>query len=143
MSTADILPILKEILSRISVLEGKIEGSAPAGDANAGTGDLPPSVKGFDKYCSAFLDPFEIAYNKLGGDAQLAGAVIKSAWHEMRKVLVIAAACKEPAQAALPGLLAGVIAKIKESSNVVKRNEWEKHAKTCSEGISCLNWCVN
>lgn len=146
MSSNDIMPMLKEILSRISVLESKIEGSGSGGAAApatnmSGAGDLPASVKGFDSYSSALLDPFESACNKLGGDAQAAGAIVKSAWQEMRKIIVMAAACKEPSQAALPGLLTGVSSKIKEASAVVKRNEWEKHTKTVSEGLSCLNWC--
>ena len=29
---------------------------------------------------------------------------------------------------------------MKEAKNLIKRNEWEKHTKTCSEGIGCLNW---
>mmetsp|Transcript_1387 Transcript_1387/g.2686 ORF Transcript_1387/g.2686 Transcript_1387/m.2686 type:complete len:347 (-) Transcript_1387:135-1175(-) len=31
---------------------------------------------------------------------------------------------------------------MKEVSNAVQRNEWEKHAKTCAEGVQCLNWLV-
>jgi adenylyl cyclase-associated protein len=61
----------------------------------------------------------------------------------MRKFLLMASACKEPPQAALPGLLAGVSGKLRDIGQTVKRNEWEKHTKTCSEGAQCLNWlCV-
>ncbi len=52
----------------------------------------------------------------------------------------MAAACKEPAPAMMPKLLAGMSDKIKAIKAAVKRNEWEKHAKTCEEGVGCLSW---
>ncbi len=142
MSASDVVPLLKEILARLSVLEGKVGGSESNSNVsnNSTTSDVPPSVKGFDAYSTSFLDPFENACNKLGGDAQTAGSVVKKAWLEMRKIIVMAASCKEPDQASLQSLFSGVSSKIKEASTVINRNEWEKHTKTISEGISCLNW---
>ena len=29
---------------------------------------------------------------------------------------------------------------MKVFSGLIKKNEWEKHAKTCAEGVQCLNW---
>lgn len=148
MSSSDIVPLLKEILSRISVLEAKVGSGSAAGSGSAssssagGAGELPASIRAFDAYCASALDPFEAACNKLGGDAQVAGAIVKAAWSEMRKVLLMASKCKEPAQAALMPVLSGVVAKIKEASAMIKRNEWEKHSKTVSEGMSALNWWV-
>jgi adenylyl cyclase-associated protein len=88
------------------------------------------------------VDPFVAACDKLGGGAANLGKLIKEAWLEMRAVLHKATACKEPTQAALGPVLGGVVAKMKEVSNAVQRNEWEKHAKTCQEGVQCLNWLV-
>jgi hypothetical protein len=76
----------------------------------------------------------------LGGDAQTAGQIVKEGFDELRKLLLAAAACKEPAKEQLPTVLAGIGSKIKAASAAIKRNEWEKHTKTLSEGIGCLNW---
>ena len=38
--------------------------------------------------------------------------------------------------------LAPIAAKMKQIANLVNRNDWEKHAKTCSEGVQCLNWLL-
>jgi cysteine synthase B len=38
------------------------------------------------------------------------------------------------------GIALAMAAAMKEASTLIKRNEWEKHAKTCAEGIQCLNW---
>lgn len=61
---------------------------------------------------------------------------------ELRTFLLKASACKEPPQASLPQALAPLAAKMKEISAVVKRNEWEKHTKTVSEGLGAVNWLV-
>jgi hypothetical protein len=142
-SIDSVVPLLKEILSRISLLEGKVGSGTNVVEAVSGSSsEQPPSIERFDKYTSENLDPFFVACTKLGGDAFLVGTVIKEAWSEMRKILVLASNCKEPPQAGLPVLLAGVSSKIKECSKLINRNEWEKHTKTCSEGISSLNWSV-
>lgn len=108
-----------------------------------GAAELPRSIRAFDAYTAAQLDPFVAACNKLGGDAATVGGHVQGAWGEMRKFLLMASACKEPAPAALPPLLAGVAAKMKDVGSSVNRNEWEKHSKTCAEGVQCLNWlCV-
>jgi len=78
--------------------------------------------------------------NKLGGDALTAGNATKQVFTELRAFLLMASACKEPPQASLPQLLAPIAAKMKEVSAIVKRNEWEKHTKTVSEGLGAVNW---
>jgi adenylyl cyclase-associated protein len=54
----------------------------------------------------------------------------------------MASACKEPPQAALAPLLGDISVKMKDLSSAVQRNEWEKHMKTLSEGVQCLNWLL-
>lgn len=143
MSTSnETVVLLREILSRITALEmsvgvGSVGDAKPSATANNA---LAASVVGFDKYSSEFLDPFVQACTRLGGDAQKVGAIVNAAWLEQRKLIVMAAACKEPAQSSLQGLLSGIAAKVKECSNAINRNEWEKHTKAVSEGMSCLNW---
>lgn len=141
----DVLPLLNAILSRLSVIEDKIGSGGDASGSSSGSGDssdLPKSIKAFDEYTAACLDPFVASCTKLGpGDIAEIGTIIKDAWAEMRAFLVVAAACKEPAKMD-PALLAGLSSKMKAAGALVKRNEWEKHAKTCAEGISCLNWVV-
>lgn len=131
------------ILQRLSAIEAKIglsdSSATGGGDADS---SVPASITGFDKYTSEYLDPFVAACNKLGGDAQEAGKIIQEAWMEMRSFLLMASKCKEPSQSAMPGLLAGLSTKLKASAALVQRNEWEKHTKTCSEGIGCLNWLL-
>ena len=131
------------ILQRLAAIEAQLASGAGGGSTGApesGEGDIPASIVGFDKYTAEYLDPFCVVCDKLGGDAKEAGDIIKGAWAEMRSFLLMAAKCKEPSQAELPALLAGVSGKVKAASALVKRNEWEKHTKTCSEGIGCLNW---
>jgi len=161
MSSAEIFALLQNISTRLANIEvglgtssaaAAAPASAPASAAAAAAAsasasaassdDVPLRVRAFDAYCVSYLQPFVAACNKLGGDVQKGGALIEAAWGEMRAFLLLASKCKEPAQAALPGLLAGVAAKMKEVSAAVQRNEWEKHMKTLSEGAACLNWLM-
>ena len=151
MSSTEIFALLQNISTRLANIEIGLgtaapSATAPASSAPAATAtsseDVPRGVRAFDAYCVSFLQPFVLACNKLGGDAQKGGALIEAAWGEVRAFLLLASKCKEPSQAALPGLLAGVAAKMKELSAAVQRNEWEKHMKTLSEGAACLNWLM-
>ena len=154
MSSADIFSMLQSISDRLTNIEcslGTVPGKASprassAGSSGGSTGssteELSRSIKGFDAYCDTFLTPFVAACDKLGGDAQKGGYIIKAAWAEMRSFLLMASKCKEPAQTALPNLLVGIANKMKELSGAIQRNEWEKHMKTLSEGASCLNWLM-
>ena len=154
MSSADIFSMLQSISDRLTNIEsslGTVPGKAASGASSAGSSDgstgsnaeeLSRSIKSFDTYCDTFLTPFVAACDKLGGDAQKGGYIIKAAWTEMRSFLLMASKCKEPAQTALPGHLAGIASKMKELSGAIQRNEWEKHMKTLSEGASCLNWLM-
>lgn len=136
-----VIPLLQEILGRLTILE-KNAGIESSSGSSAGVPELPKSVRSFDAYCTTNLDPFVAAASKLGGDAKVVGDIIKQAWVEMRKVILTATACKEPPQSQLPTLLGALGAQLKACSNAVKRNEWEKHGKTCSEGIGALNWLL-
>lgn len=143
MSDSAIVPLLHQILDRLAALEVKVNGGASsAGGAAAGSDApaIPKTVAAFDEYCTLYLNPFVAACKKLGGDAEVAGNNIAEAWAEMRNIIFMATACKEPAQAQVGTVFANLSAKLKAQSNLVKRNEWEKHTKTCSEGIGCLNW---
>lgn len=133
MSNADIVSLLNTVLSRLDLIESKIGGDITTSSTKSES-ELPKSVKGFDAYLASYLDPFVNAANKLGGDATIVGTLTKEAWNELRTIILKAAACKEPKQAELPALLATLGAKVKEISASVKRNEWEKHTKTVSEG---------
>lgn len=138
------LSLLQSISDRLLAIEQHLGiSNANAGGANTASPDVPRSIRAFDSYCAERLDPFVASCNKLGGDAALMGEHIKGAWAEMRKFLLMASSCKEPPQSALPGLLGGLAGKLRDIGQTVKRNEWEKHTKTCSEGAQCLNWlCV-
>lgn len=136
------LDLLKTILSRLENIESHLGVSGGGGGGGSDAAELPRSIRAFDAYVVESVDPFTAACDKLGGDAATLGRLVKEAWMEMRAVLFKATACKEPAQAELGQVLGGVVAKMKEVSNAVQRNEWEKHAKTCSEGVQCLNWLV-
>lgn len=152
MSDQQLVPILHQILERLSLLEGQIasfkgssngtESAAPTVAVAAVAQALPVSVSAFDAYCNEKLNPFVAACNKLGGDAQPAGEVIREAWGELRKILLMSTACKEPSQAQVQGVLSQLSTKMKAAGPLVKRNEWEKHTKTVSEGIGCLNWVL-
>jgi hypothetical protein len=146
MSAADILPLLQTIVARLNVIEAKIasgsvgDGSGASSSGGAAAEELPRSIRGFDAYYASSLVPFVAAAEKLGGDAAVVGNLIKDAWDELRSFLVMASACKEPSQDALRPILTNFGAKLKAVSGAVNRNEWEKHTKTCSEGVGCLNW---
>lgn len=141
---SDSAQILQLILQRLSVIEEALGVSGgPSSGGSGGSADLPRSIRAYDEYSREKLDPFVDACNKLGGDAQKAGQLIKETWDEMRAYLLLASACKEPTQPELPGLLANVTAKMKAVGAAVQRNEWEKHLKTVSEGVSAVNWlCI-
>jgi hypothetical protein len=134
--------LLQQILARLSAIEAHLQLS-PASSSSSASSDAPsdpPAIRAFDDYCTTFLNPFVAACDKLGGDAEGAGKIVKEAWKEMRAFLLMASRCKEPPQAQLGALLSGVATQVKAASTLVKRNEWEKHAKTVSEGLGCLNW---
>lgn len=139
MSNDNVVALLNQVLARLSAIEAKVGGGAGGSSSDAAPG-LPPRIVAFDAYSTANLDPFVAAYTKLGGDAEKAGNNIKEAWQAMRSFLLLATACKEPAQTALPALLKDLSAKLTAAKTFVNRNEWENHTKTLSEGISCLNW---
>lgn len=133
---------LEEINKRLGNIEvalGLSAGSLSSANDKT-TADIPRSIKAYDSYCSTYLDPFVASCNKLGGDAAVAGDLIKEAWSEMRIFLLRASACKEPAPTSLPSLLTPVFDKVKALDKAIKRNEWEKHMKTCKEGCQALNW---
>lgn len=132
--------LLQQILTRLGQIEQHLGIQGSSSGAESTEVVLPPAIRGFDQYCAAALDPFVAATKKLGGEAEAAGKIIHDAWMEMRAFLLMASKCKEPGQAQLPPLLQGVSAQMKAATALVKRNEWEKHTKTCSEGIGCLNW---
>lgn len=140
--SAELLPLLQTILARLDSIESKIGGSEVEKKID-GVPELPRSIKAFDSYSTSNLDPFVAACTKLGGDAQVLGSNVKEAWGELRKFLLLATACKEPAPAAVQGLLGGMSAQLKLIKEMSKnRNEWERHTKTCDEGIACLSWVV-
>ena len=127
------------IAERLANIE-KALGISNDSQGAASSAELPRSIKAYDSYCSSYLDPFVASCNKLEGDAVVAGELIKNAWGEMRTFLLRATACKEPAQTALPGLLAPIFDKVKALDKAIKLNDWEKHMKTCKEGCQALNW---
>lgn len=140
---SEIFSILQNIQERLTNIEvGLGSSTAVAQSSQQGTTDLPKSIKSFDEYSTVCLDPFLAACDKLGGDAQKGGMLVKAAWGGMRAYILMASACKEPAQAALQSLLGDISTKMKELSLAVQRNDWEKHMKTLSEGVQCLNWLM-
>eukprot|EP01038_Epipyxis_sp_PR26KG_P008418 gene8418-11385_t len=144
MSANDIVPLLNTILSRLAAIESKIgDGAITSGSSSTeidSSTAISAKIRAFDEHVAEKLEPFFQAAQKLGGEAAKVGQVVKEGWAEMRSVLLIAEGCKEPPQASLPDILSGVYSKVKETSKLIGRNEWEMHAKTCSEGIQCLNW---
>ena len=143
MST-EILAILQNIQERLSNIEsgmGSKVASGPSSQQDA-AGELSRSVKAFDEYTKTYLTPFTTACNVLGEDAASGGEMLCEAWAELRCFLIMASACKEPASAVLPSLLGNLSAKIKTVATAIKRNDWEKHMKTISEGVQSLNWIM-
>ena len=145
MSAADVLPLLARIMDRLGAIESKIGTSSVDADSSSSSSsdvqELPRSIRGFDQYCASFLDPFVASCDKLGGEAATLGGLVKEAWKEMRKILLMSTACKEPAPSAYQGLLAGIMTQMKALNDAsTKRDEWEKHSKTLKEGCGCLNW---
>ena len=117
-------------------------GSAPnAATSSASVAPtVPRSIRDFDAYCSKFLTPFVAACSKLGTEVGAMGQLVNDAFSELRTLLLIASACKEPSPAQFNELLTGLLSKITALSKLIQRNAWEKHAKTVSEGIGALTW---
>ena len=141
--SAEVFAILKNIQERLSNIESGMASFSPSSPATAsGASEVPKSITAFDQYLVRNMDPFLAACKKLGGDALTGGKLLSDAWTELRSILVMAAACKEPSTTEFPALLAGLAAKTKALSDSIKRNEWEKHMKTLSEGVQSLNWVM-
>jgi hypothetical protein len=153
---SDLTALLHTIASRLEAIESHLGisgcrsqdfdliislGGAASASSSSGA-ELPRSIRAFDAYCVETLDPFVAVCNKLGGDAATVGNLIHEAWMEMRAYLLMASACKEPPQASLGPLLTKLGEKTRAIGNTVQRNEWEKHTKTCQEGVQALNWLV-
>lgn len=141
MSSSDIIAMLKGIQDRLSNIELSVGINTPSDDSSGASGaQVPRSIKAYDAYLTAYLDPFVTTCNLLGGDAEKAGQIVKEGWNEARSFLLLASSCKEPSPAALPKLLQGVTGKMGNMRNIMNRNEWEKHTKALNEGIACLSW---
>lgn len=144
MSSPEIFSLLQTIASRLSVIEDSLGIKNDA--STSGKSDvvkLPRSITAFDSYFKTYVTAFVDASVKLGGDAEQAGNLTKEAFTELRNFLLLASACKEPPQAGLAPLLTDLAGKMKAIGGLVQRNVWEKHTKTVSEGLGCLNWvCV-
>lgn len=137
------LSLLQSIAFRLEAIENKLGLDTAAGGGGGGHDEDPRSIRAFDAYCNDNLAPFVVACAKLGPDTERLGGLTQDLWKEMRGFLLRATACKEPAPAALGSLLAGAAAKMKEIKSSIKRDQWEKHAKTVDAGIECVNWlCV-
>lgn len=139
----DLKSLLHSIADRLGAIESHLGlPSGGSGEQKQDVAELPRAIKGFDAYFAATVDPFVAAAEKLGGDCSAYGKAIKDAWLEKRAFLLMAANCKEPPQAAMMSKLSGVVAKMKEVGALVKKNEWERHGKTVTEGVQSLNWLV-
>ena len=135
-----VIKLLTDIQSRLSIIESKINSDESSSSTSSTTITLPKSIQAYDEYITLYLDPFLTICNKLGGGALESGLLIKDAWNEMRNFLLMSTYCKEPTQVKLNSLLLPLTEKVKACSAAVKRNEWEKHTKTLSEGVGCLSW---
>jgi adenylyl cyclase-associated protein len=148
-----VVDYLQTLETRLSAVEGKMgltnscigdapPAAAPAvAAANPAVG-VPQSVVAFDAYCASCLDPFVAAAVKLGGDAEKGGKIVQEAWNELRSLILLASACKEPPDADKQKLMEGLHSKLKAIGGLLQRNEWERHVKTLSEGSGCLNWVL-
>lgn len=145
MSTfeATTLQILQDIQSRLAAIEGQI-GIKPASGGSAPAAASKPENAGlaaFDRYSSQYLPPFVASCEKLGGDdVKAAAKVVQEAFTELRNIIELAGNVKEPAQAQMREVLTPLGTKMQGLGSLLKRNEWERHVKTISEGIGALNW---
>lgn len=139
---------LKSLTARVAALEGKAGVSAPAPStssappASSGGGDTPASIAAFDAFVADNVGPFKKTCGELGGSAEGLGSAVSKAFVEMRVFLSRAASCKKPAggpQGVQP-FLAGMIAAMKDASNLKRRDEWENHAKAVCEGMGAIGW---
>ena len=95
--------------------------AAPAvAAANPAVG-VPQSVVAFDAYCASCLDPFVAAAVKLGGDAEKGGKIVQEAWNELRSLILLASACKEPPDADKQKLMEGLHSKLKAIGGLLFR----------------------
>eukprot|EP01033_Poteriospumella_lacustris_P003634 gene3634-2618_t len=137
-----VLQALQSIQARLSAIEASIGiKSAGAAPEEAAAAPQHPGLIAYDAYANQYLPPFIAAVEKLGGeDLKAAGKIIQETFTEMRGVLELAANCKEPPQAQLREVLTPMFTKMQSLSPLLKRNEWERHMKTLTEGIGALNW---
>jgi len=156
MSAADILPLLNQILGRLGALEATVANashsgpgaggggsSSPSSASSSETEEVPRSIRAFDEYTSSSLTPFVTACSELGGDAASLGRLVSESFAEMRSFLLMASACKAPADSELGPLMTPLGEKNRAISALTQRNEWEKHCKTVSEGMAAVSWlCV-
>jgi adenylyl cyclase-associated protein len=135
--------LLQTIADRLAAIESHLGISGGGGGGSSGgAAELPRSIRAYDQYSTDNLDPFVAVCDKLGGDCAKLGALVKDAWNEQRSFLIMASACKEPPATAMGPLLSPIGEKTRAIGNLLQRNEWEKHVKTCQEGVQCLNWLV-
>ncbi len=136
--------LLATIMERLSVLEGAGGGGA------TGTGSapqmvqaqVPKSLRLYDAYLTATLDPFVAAATALGGPAAELGAVVKEGWTAQRDFLAMATCVKAPKEPQVVAKLAPVQAAIQKAKQLIQRNDFENHAKAVAEGMQALTWVV-
>lgn len=141
---SELLPLLHDILARLGNIESNLGISSAGGAEGKGATELPRSIRALDAMGAEKLDPFTAACEKLGGDAAVAGAEIKTGWELMRAFLLRASACKQPSAADLRTLFTKEFAPPINNLKTLatKRGEWENHCKACFEAIGFLNWLV-
>eukprot|EP00617_Octactis_speculum_P015450 CAMPEP_0185766316 /NCGR_PEP_ID=MMETSP1174-20130828/35936_1 /TAXON_ID=35687 /ORGANISM="Dictyocha speculum, Strain CCMP1381" /LENGTH=471 /DNA_ID=CAMNT_0028449909 /DNA_START=39 /DNA_END=1454 /DNA_ORIENTATION=+ len=143
MATQPLQEALDVLTARLEAVEGKlgIEGAPPtsSGAKVAATEDAK-SIKAYDAYCKANLEPFLAACAAIGGDAVACGDLVKEGWDAQRAYLVMASQCKKPKPADLPALQKPFQEVMKKANDGVGRGDFENHQKTVKEGMTALSW---
>lgn len=149
MATSSLQTLLDSFEARLGAVEASLNLAPAAAGSQVAANSSPspqaseplaPFVTAFEEHCSNCLSPFMAASEALGGGAAASGAIVKRAWDAQRDFLIMASKCKKPDMKALMSVLGPIQQCMKDAGAAVKRDDWERHAKTVSEGLACLNW---
>jgi adenylyl cyclase-associated protein len=149
---ANLSALLDGFAARLDVVEKALSISGNGGGGGGGGGggaaaeevEEPASLKAYDAFSKPSLDAIAAACAAIGGaDAAAVGALIAEGWAAQRRFLVVAAACKKPADKGMAVLKScGVVDACQAASKAVKRGPFELHYKMVAEGLGALNWLL-
>ncbi|KAG9257556.1 putative adenylate cyclase-associated protein, 70K [Emericellopsis atlantica] len=104
---------------------------------------LPAAVEDYDAFLETTIGKYVQSSDELGGLVAKQAALVAKAFHEQRKLLLIASKAKKPDDATLGKLVEPMNGPAMEAMNIKEENrgsDQANHLSTVADGIMLLGW---